>query len=90
MTGVIAIAIICAAGIAFYLRFLFALMLEGRRTSVAMFVRLNPVAGEDPGRHMKSEVGSTTQAEPSEVRLGSNQKGTEFNVDSGSICRTAS
>jgi len=61
MAGVIAIATVCAGGIAFYLRFLYALILERRRASVAMFVRLNTVTGDDPSPRTRPQPSSTAQ-----------------------------
>jgi len=51
MAGIIGIAALCAGGIAFYLRFLAALILESRRDKVGMFVRLDTIGGfELPGQ----------------------------------------
>ena len=48
MAGVIGMAVVCAGGIAFYVRFLAALMLECRRDKVGMFVRLDTIGGSNP------------------------------------------
>jgi hypothetical protein len=62
MAGMIAIATACAAGIAFYLRFLVALLVERRRASVGMFVRLDTVAGDDLSSQTQPQSRSTAQA----------------------------
>jgi hypothetical protein len=62
MAGIIAVATMCAGGIVFYLRFLFAMLVERRRASVGMFVRLNTVADEDPTSHTQPQPSSTAQA----------------------------
>jgi hypothetical protein len=62
MAGVIVVATACAGGIAFYLRFLVALLLERRRASVGMFVRLNTVDGDDPAPEAQLQPSSTARA----------------------------
>jgi hypothetical protein len=61
MVGLVAIAALCAGGVAFYLRFLVALSLE-RRTLVGMFVRLNTVSGDNPAPEAQLQPSSDARA----------------------------
>ena len=62
MVGLVAIAALCAGGVAFYLRFLVALSLERRRTLVGMFVRLNTVSGYNPAPEAQLQPSSDARA----------------------------